>query len=155
MKRVLLFVTAALVSLPLAAAETKQQDPAPPAESPMVAAAKKANRGTSKTTVITNESLKDAKGHVTTTTIVSTLNVPKPEPTVEMKHREQQKKNAEVQAKAAEAEKKKEDEKKAREMRLATAAESYEGGYSDGDPAVVEKQLDDAAKAAAAAQKKP
>ena len=155
MKRLLLFVTAALVSLPLAAAETKPQDPAPPAESPMVAAAKKANRGASKTAVITNESLKGSKGHITTTTIISNPKVPEPEPTPEMKHAAQQKKNAEAQAKADEAQKKKDDEKKARERRLATAAESYEGGYSDGDPAVIEKQLDDAAKAAAAEQKKP
>ena len=155
MKRLLLFVTAALVTLPLAAAETTKQAPPPPAESPMVAAAKKANRGSSKTTVITNESLKGAKGHVSTTTIVSTINVPVPEPTVEMKHRADQKKAAEAQTKTAAADKKKEDEKKARDTRLAVAAEAYEGGYSDGDPAVVEKALDEAAKAQAAEQKKP
>ncbi|GEM_PF-2312141 len=73
MNRVLAFVTAAVIATPLVAATTSKPistttDAAPAADSPLVAAAKKAGRlGKKPTNVITNESLAKSGGHVTTT----------------------------------------------------------------------------------------
>lgn len=143
MKRLLTLATVALVAVPLFAAEEKKQDAAP-ADSPMVAAAKRTNRAASKRVVITNEALKDSKGHITTTTIVTGINVPPPKPSPEVQHNDRLKKEAENAAKQAEADKKKEAAKKEREARLAAAAESLEGGYSDADPATAEGTLSEA-----------
>ena len=73
-------------SLPALAA-----DPAPQAQkvedSPLVAAAKRSKRlGKTPTFVITHETLAQYRsGHVTTTTVQRSVNVPEPEPTPEMK----------------------------------------------------------------------
>lgn len=104
MKRALILTLTAILASPLLADETKKAEekkksettttaaataPAPVAstDSPMVQAAKRANRLGRKSTsiVITNESLKGSKGHITTTTSQHPVNVPAPKPTAEEK----------------------------------------------------------------------
>jgi hypothetical protein len=125
-----------------AAAEAQAVEP----DSPLVAAAKRANRrGRKSTHVITNETLKTvgANAHVTTTTEQRSLQMPKPldppRPTPEMavaKAQEIQKKQLEQIA----SEKKKQDD--ARRAAAAAAAEASEEGMyelEDADPAQSER----------------
>ena len=82
MKRLLAIPAMVLLTLPLAAEEGKPPRPAsktvtepaprPAVESPLVAAARKTRRGSGKSIVITDDSVKNSKGHVTSTTIVYT-----------------------------------------------------------------------------------
>jgi hypothetical protein len=142
MKRLLTLAAAALLSFPLLAAEKEQAKPAEPqakpaADSPMVAAAKRTNRGAKKAIVITNDDVKVSKGRLTTTSVVRPVFVPEPQPTPEMLHAEKQAKEravaAEQAAKAAKAEaaRKAELEKAAR----AVGDEEYgEDAYVGGDP---------------------
>lgn len=117
------------------------------AESPLVAAARRAQRGKSTSIVITDEMVKTSKGHVTTTTVQYTPAVPpKAPPTSEMKMLEARaaaKAEAEkkaVEEKAAEEKKQKDLERRAR---LAAAAEEYEDGTDEfgADPAQLEQEM--------------
>jgi hypothetical protein len=136
MKRLLAMAALSLVAF-AAAAE----------DSPLVAAAKKAKRGKSKSVVITDDMVKKSTGHVTSTTVVYTPTVPPKSPqTAEMKMleaRAAEKAAAEkkaADAKAAEDEKQK---KLARQAAMADAAENYEDGYDEmgADPAQLEREL--------------
>ena len=62
-----------------APASATASQPAKQADSPLVAAAKRANRIGKKRNVITNESLAASKGHVTSTTVATAPSVPAPE----------------------------------------------------------------------------
>lgn len=168
MKRVLILSLAALLTFPLLAEEPKKttkktaaepkvkattDTAAPAAGSPLVNAARRSNRlGKKPTNVITNETLKGSKGHVTTTTVQRPVNVPAPEQGPEAKLA------AERAAKAAKAKQIHEigaEQKKAAdtEKRAAAAEAAEDGGQydaEDADPAQVE-----AAAEAAMAQKPP
>ena len=165
MKRLLAIPAMVLLTLPLAGEEGKAPrtapkaltEPAPkaPVESPLAAAARKSRRGSGKSIVITDESVKKSKGHVTSTTIVYTPPaIPeKPsQPADVVMLKDRAKKQEETQKKAEEAklaEEKKQTEL-ARRAALAEAAENSEGGMDDGvDPAQLERDL------AAEAAKKP
>ena len=145
MKRLLIIATSALLAIPAfgekteeKAAETKAAavQPAQPAtDSPLVAAAKKSNRGAKKSIVITNDDLKNSKGHITTTTQSRSLNVAEPLPTPEMVHAEKQ---AKIRALEAEKAAKDQAAKKAEETKMAraaAAAEDADDPYGDADPA--------------------
>jgi len=154
----LLIATAVLAALPALAEEQAQKtstaDPAPVAkiESPLAAAARKGKRNDGKKRVIiTNESLKDAKGHVST----SYTNIQLPAPTAiappktekELIQDKADQKTAEAARVAAE--KKKKDAEKKRLERMARASEMAEGeeaGYGEEDPAQMENELEEASK---------
>lgn len=143
MKRSLIVAVAAAVVLPLLAEDTAQkpaaQAQAPAAtqqqDSPLVAAARRANRlGKKPANVITNANLAKASGaRVTTTKRQAPLNVPapkitEPRPTPEMAHAaklEQQRKDA------AAAEAKRKQAAADYEQRLAAAAARAEEGMHD------------------------
>lgn len=118
-----------------------------PAESAMVAAARRANRlGKKPSRVITNETLKKSEGtaHITTTKVQTPVVLPTTPP------RPPEAKPAVEPAKEppppSEEELRKAREEK--EKRLAAAAEAAEQGYyedPDHDPAIAEKAADDAA----------
>ena len=150
MKRLLTLATAALLSFPLLAAEKEQAKPAaaekeqakpaeekakPAADSPMVAAAKRTNRGAKKSVVITNDDVKVSKGRLTTTSVVRPVFVPEPKPTPEMVHAEKQaKERAIATEKAAKAETARKAEQE-RAGRAAAMNEEYgEDAYVGGDP---------------------
>ena len=148
----ILIATAVLAAMPLMAAEEKAPEPAKPVESPLAAAAKTGKRNDGKKrVVITNESLKNAKGHVSVsnTAIELPLMKPIPPPKTEKEliaQKAEEKKAAE--AKIA-ADKKKAEADQKRLERMARAAESAEGeeaGYGEVDPAEAEKAMEDAAK---------
>lgn len=172
MKRAVTAALALAISLPMFAAETKskQTDRAPEAAttaaepeagvSPMVAAARRANRlGKKPGTVITNETLRKggSNAHVTTT-----QNQPEITPIVSAEEEKAKKdREAALAARAAEEKRNKareeEAKKKSAEARrakaLAAAEALEEGGYSeneDSDPAQAEKHLQEAAGEAAA-----
>lgn len=151
MKRALCLVVA--LALPLAAEETKQKpaDAAPrtqPAasqaqpDSPLVAAAKRANRLGRKPAapVITNETLKQsgANAHVTTTSaqrpLVLPPNLPAPRPTPEMQADAAKATREKLLAEQA-AKKQKADAENARKEAAAAAAveDGYDGGQEDAD----------------------
>jgi hypothetical protein len=150
MKRALTIVLVAL-ALPLAAEDAKPAQPVQH-DSPLVAAAKRANRKNKKPTgiVITNESLKTsgANAHVTTTAVSTAYDMPKilepPHPTPEMvaaQAREAERKKASEEAVA----RKKVDEKRD-QARAAAAAAAEEGLYDsdDQDPAQAEQAQQEA-----------
>ena len=169
MRRALALSLAAAIALPLFADEPKtaEQKPATapaatstdataaPAvpESPLVAAAKrsKKRRAAGKTTVITNETLKESKGHVSTAhTERKPLNVPEPTPGPEQTLAMKQAKAA-AEAKAQEAARAEENRKAAAEAELkraAGAALAEEGLYEtlDGDPATGEAAAEKASE---------
>ena len=166
MKRLLILGALAFLSFPLLADEKKTAAEssgkttaasATPAssDSPLVAAAKRSKRATSKRTVITDETVKTAKGHVTTTdSTYSPKLSEKIEPSAEVVANEKRaKERAEAEKRANEergaaAERQRE---LARKARLAEQAEQAEDGYEDDvDPAQLERDI-----AAAAAEKKP
>lgn len=162
MKRLLAFPAMVLLTLPLAGGEAKAPsgaatEPAAkaPVESPLVAAARKTRRGSGKSIVITDDTVKKSKGHVTSTTIVY-MPPAAPEkaeqPVVAVVPKDRAKKHEGPQKKADElklAEEKKQKEL-ARRAALVEAAENSEGGLDDGvDPAQLERDL------AAEAARKP
>jgi hypothetical protein len=149
----------AIVALPLVAEEPKKAEATPAQtttattttaapDSPLVAAAKRANRGRKKsaTPVITNASLKNSKGHITTTTNQGTLNMPAPSgPSMEEQanvKRAEEKRIAEANAAKAKA------EEAERQRKLAAAAAQAEEGLYENpqdDPAAAEAAADNAA----------
>jgi hypothetical protein len=160
MKRALTIPMVVLLAMPLLADDAqkatsaKSAGPAaaaPQTDSPMVQAMKRANRqGRKSGKVITNETLRTSKGgHVTTTTVQRSVNVPEPELSPAeleamnvQKARQQQ---ATVrQLGAAEAQKNSAE----RERRVAEKAERAEEGLYEGlddDPAQTEHEADQAA----------
>lgn len=148
MKPLLTFAAIAFLGLPLTAEEMKQKKVPAPTETavnPLVAAARRTNRAASKTPVITDASVKNAKGgHVTSTTNITPPRVPIPRPSPEVIHNEQRAAGKAAEATKAAADQKKEDGKKDGKQRLAAAAQEYEGGYDDGDPTHVERELSEA-----------
>ena len=157
MKRLLILGSLAFLAVPLLADEKKKADAssrkatAAPAtasstDSPLVAAAKRSKRVSSKRIVITDETVKTSTGHLTTTdstylpklseTIAPSLDV--------VTNEERAKERAEAEKRAAaertaEAERQREMSRKAR---LAEQAEQAEDGYEDdADPAQLERDL--------------
>jgi hypothetical protein len=92
MKRALILSLAGALALPLFGEEPKQDTrvqpaqqaaaPVTAADSPLVQAAKRANRKNARkgTILITNDTLRNTKGHITTTAAQAPLNVPEPKP---------------------------------------------------------------------------
>ena len=144
-------LTLALLALPVLAEEAKKTE-TPAQDSPLVAAAKRANRlGKKPTNVITNETVKKSgnTGHVTTTTNPQG-NLPAPLP----KEDTHAPKVTEAKKAEAPADAKKKAEE--RQAKLAAAAEVDEEEYPDDvDPAQAEKALRDVAAEAAKDEKKP
>ena len=123
-----------------ATATTAAAAPAPEAQadSPLVAAAKRANRKNKKpSNLITNETLKTvgANAHVTTTATQSTIAMPKPldppRPTPEMAHARAQEIKKKALAEEAEKQKKVDDEKERKKREAAAAAEEGYDGMGD------------------------
>ncbi|HVS30146.1 MAG TPA: hypothetical protein VMS98_01710 [Thermoanaerobaculia bacterium] len=154
MKRVITLAAAVLLSFPLIAAEEEkgkttepQAKPAvdsqakPAVDSPMVAAAKRTNRGAKKSIVITNEDVKNSKGRLTTTSVVRQVFVPEPRPTPEMVAAEKAAKaraiEAEQAAKVAAARKAEQDRM---ERAAYNAEEGGEDAYVGGDPGSADKK---------------
>ena len=140
MKRAL--VIAVALALPLLGEEPKQQTPAPQVaqpDSPLVAAAKRANRkGKKPAYVITNETLKQsgAGAHVTTTAAQRAIQLPPylppPTPTPEMaaiQERDRQKRAAAAQA--AQVKKAEEEQTRKAEQAAAAAEDGYDGTQDD------------------------
>ena len=145
MKRLMTIATLVLFAAPLVAAQKKAADPAAAAVNPLVAAAKRTNRSASKTPVITDASVKNATGgHVTTTTILAVPKVPIPRPSPEVAHNKQRASDKAAEATRAAEAREKDAAEETRKQRLAAAAEEYEGGYDDGDPSRVERDLSEA-----------
>lgn len=156
MKRALILSLAGALALPMFAEEPKSTEaepaetpkqtaaPATTADSPLVRAAKRSNRknGKKATIVITNETLRNSKGHVTTTAAQAPLNVPEPKPGPEQELAEKLAKRAADAKRLADA--RAEAAKKAAAHRDAirrnAAEEAEEGMYEslDGDPAAAE-----------------
>ncbi len=119
------------------------------ADSPLVAAAKRANRlgkKSSSKVVITNETLKTSGQNAHVTTAETQRDLPKVavEPSQEVKELQQREKDRKA---AAEAAAKKEKEAKQREAKAVYAAEHAEEQYpEDVDPSQAEKQQQDANK---------
>jgi hypothetical protein len=112
----------------------------------MVQAAKRSNRRNGKkgTIVITNETLRSSKGHVTTTAAQAPLNVPEPKPGPEQELREKMAKRAadkqRIETARAEAARKAAEHRT--KLRRDAAEQAEEGLYEDpdgtGDPAEAE-----------------
>ena len=139
-------ITLAVLALPLFAEEPKKPAP-PPADSPLVAAAKRANRLGKKPTskiVITDATLKSsgANAHVTTTEKLGSVTVPPPPPPpVEVVLAQQA---AERRKAQAEAEAKKQKAAEQRKAMIRAASEANEEEFPDDvDPALAEKALRD------------
>jgi hypothetical protein len=155
MKRMLIVTAVSILSFPLSAEEKQPAKPARPAkaaaadkqpvESPLVAAAKRARRGAGKSVVITDDTVKNSTGRVTSTTIVYTPDVPKDAPSAEVAHNKQRAKEKEDEAKkaaAADKAQKKKDAEAGRVARMAEEAEQGEDGFGgDVDPAKLERDL--------------
>ena len=171
MKRALTITLAMAVALPLFAEEPKKSDkktttastaqiqeqtskPVTQQDSPLVAAAKRANRlGKKKTNVITNETLSQYGKNARITTgsenpaALPALG-PAPAPTPEM---QMDAKRAAERKKAQEADAKAKKLAEEREKKLAYAASQAEEGLYDSDeddPAAAERAHDEAAKKA-------
>ena len=154
----LLIATAVLAALPALAEEQAQtssaadQPPVAKTESPLAAAARKGKRNDGKKRVIiTNESLKDAKGHVSTSYTNIQLPVPTaiaPPKTEKELIQEKADQKAAAAAKLAAEQKKKDADKKhlERMARASEMAEGEEAGYGEEDPAQAEKELEEASK---------
>lgn len=163
MKRALTLSMALALALPLAAGDEKKTAPeaapatatqpqpaAPQQDSPMVRAAKRSNRLGKKSTsrVITNETLKDSKGHITTTKVQPELNTSPVELTpaqLEEKMAASRKaEEARARVIGAEAEKKAAEEKKRRTAEAAASAE--EGIYDnlEDDPSAAGQPTEEA-----------
>lgn len=156
MKRLLILTAVFVLSLPATADEKKSgkrattdesaSEKAAPVESPLVAAARKAKRGTSKSVVITEETLKKSTGHLTSTTIVYMPDVSKPSlPSSDIVANEARAKVKADAAKKAADEKELAKKKETEAGRLARLAEESEQGEeglgTDVDPAQLERDL--------------
>lgn len=157
------FVTTAMLALalPMLAEEPKKSEEPKPqpaqtttaattvaqADSPLVAAAKRANRLGKKSTskvVITNDTLKNSgqNAHVTTTETLRALPRGHAEPSQEVLDLQER---AEKRKAEAEAAAKREKEEKQRQAKIRQAAQNEEEAYPDDvDPAQAEKQLQNA-----------
>lgn len=157
MKRSLMLTVLLTAALPLCADDPKPAPPeaaataataTAPEESPLVRAARRANRlGKKPGTVITNDSVKKSKGHVTTTTVQRPIDIPKPamaaDEAAAVKKSELAREKARVLVIGEE--KKKQQELEALE-RKARAAEMAEEGYfedPEDDPARAERDADE------------
>lgn len=112
-----------------------------PLDSPLVQAAKRSKRTRKTSIVITDETLRTSKGHITTSTINPKLNVPEPIPSVEQTLMEQSRKEKAAAADRAATEKKVADEKQQKLNRRAAAAEE-DDAYDQEDPAQAEGELE-------------
>jgi hypothetical protein len=164
MKRALIISLAGALALPIFAEEPKkeaqpqpeQQAAAPVStDSKLVQAAKRSNRknGRKGTILITNETLRSSRGHITTAAAQAPLNVPEPKPGPEQELAAKQAKRA--------ADKKRIEDARADAARKATehrtslrrdaAEQAEEGLYEDpegmGDPAVAEHAAETAGDA--------
>jgi len=165
MKRALIISLAGALALPIFAEEPKkeaqpqpgQQAAAPVStDSKLVQAAKRSNRkngGRKGTILITNETLRSSRGHITTAAAQAPLNVPEPKPGTEQELAAKQAKRA--------ADKKRIEDARAEAARKATehrsglrrdaAEQAEEGLYEDpegmGDPAVAEHAAETAGDA--------
>lgn len=145
MKRFVTAAAAVLLALPLLAAEQKTWDTsqAAPKDSPLVAAAKAANRlGKKPAFVITNETLKTmTNAHFTTTDNARSIEVPKPVPTPDMvAHERAQQARATAETQAAKTQKAQQEQ----QARIQRANADHEDGMGlDGDPAAVEHKLEE------------
>jgi len=157
MKRLLTSAAAVLLAVPLLAAEQKTWDPPKTAQqdSPLVAAAKAANRlGKKPAFVITNETLKTmTNAHFTTTQNTHVPSVPKPEPTAEMVAREKAQKARDYAEAQAAPKRKAQQEQRTRAERAYGDHEDAMG--LDGDPAEVEGDLERQKNGAAQPQSQP
>ena len=116
-------------------------------ESPMVRAARRANRlGKKPKSVITNETVKNSKGHITTTTVKRPVDVPEPKmapsEAAALKKRADEREKERVRVLGEEKAKKQEEETLRRRAR---AAERAEEGYlvdEQDDPARAERNAD-------------
>lgn len=161
MTRFLTTLFAFLIALPLVADEPKPQTSkektgtttvapaAPTADSPLVQAMKRANRAGKKPgRVITNETVRTSKGHVTTTTAQQPVDVPEPRLSTNERAEQNMVRAREEEAKIREMGAAK--EKKAAEERerraAASAARVEEGLYEevDDDPAQAERAAEEA-----------
>ena len=145
MKRIVTAAAAVLLAVPLLAAEQKTWDTPQNVQkdSPLVAAAKAANRlGKKPAFVITNETLKTmTNAHLTTTDNARKIEVPKPVPTNDMvAHERAQQTRAAAEAQAAKTQKA-QQERQAQIQRANTDHEDSMG--LDGDPAAVERKLEE------------
>jgi hypothetical protein len=135
MKRTLIASLALLIAASLFAAEDKPQQTTTTPDSPLVAAAKKSNRSAKKKrVVITNDTLKNATGHISTANSPAPkLDLPVPPKPAEQVAAEQ-KKAMETEQAAAKA---KTDKAAAdlRQKQIASAARAEDDGpYNEGRP---------------------
>ena len=158
MKRALILSLAGALALPIFADEPKkeakpqaeQQADAPLAtDSKLVRASKLANRknGRKSSILITNETLRSSKGHITTTAAQAPLNVPEPKPGPEQELAAKQAKRAADKKRIEDA--RAEAARKAAEhrsnLRRDGAEQAEEGVYesdSNDDPAAAERAAD-------------
>lgn len=156
MKHVLIASVALLAAVSLTAQTDKPQQTTTTVDSPLVAAAKKTNRIGKKRIVITDQSVKTSTGHITTTKVLPEVKVRELEkPALQVlatEKKAKEDKDKKLAADRAAAGKKAADEKQKRLARMAAAEE--DGPYGD-DPAHVEHELDQQAKAGANAPSKP
>lgn len=150
MKRTLISLAGLLAAASLLAATEKPATPqtttAVP-DSPLVAAAKKSKRPVKTRIVITDESVKNSKGHISTTRIQSNFNVAEPQKSTEEMMVETKAKEKERSAENAKLAKAAAEEKQKEVARAAAAAED-DGPYQV-DPASVERQMEQQASPAA------
>ena len=132
---------------PVTTTLSETSGPAGTEDSPLVRAARRANRlGKKPATLITNESVKKSRGHITTTTQQRSVDVPVPKMAQSEKAaldaRAAAKEQARVRVIGEEKAKKEAEEALARKARAAQAAE--EGYYEneDYDPARSEHEAD-------------
>ena len=150
MKLTLTSLAALLVAGSLVAATEKPaiaQTTTTAFDSPLVAAAKKSNRMGKKRVVITNESLKGSKGHISTTKMQTSFTVAEPAKTEEQVMAETKAKEKERTAQREKLVKAASDAKQKQIARVVAAAED-DGPYTV-DPAAVEHQLDQQTSTAA------
>jgi len=150
MKLTLTSLAALLVAGSLVAATEKPaiaQTTTTAFDSPLVAAAKKSNRMGKKRVVITNESLKGSKGHISTTKMQTSFTVAEPAKTQEQVMAETKAKEKERTAQREKLVKAASDAKQKQIARVVAAAED-DGPYTV-DPAAVEHQLDQQTSTAA------
>lgn len=162
MKRSLMLTFLLAAVLPLRAEDPKTAPPeaaapeattttAAPEESPLVRAARRANRlGKKPGTVITNESVRKSKGHITTTTVQRPIEIATPrmasDEAAALRKREQEREQARVRVIGEE---KSRQQDLAALERSARAAEMAEEGYfedPDDDPARAEREADETSR---------
>ena len=149
MKHLLAIAAVGLLALPIAAEEKEKtrKTAEPVVDSPLVAAARKSKRATTKTIVITDEMVKTSKGHITTSSVDYMPTVPPKDerPTAVILAEERAKARAEEEAKEAadKAAAEKAQLEMERRARLADAGENYEDGYDENgvDPAQLEREM--------------